>query len=407
MIKNKSKITIMGLGYIGLPTASILATKGHQVLGVDVNSKAVDTINKGEIHIVEPDLDILVKSAVNSGQLKAAMKPEKADVFFLCVPTPFHDDMSANLDYIEAATKSIAPLVEKGNLVVLESTSPPLTTRFVGDIIDKHAGLSAGEDYYLVHAPERVLPGNILKEAVGNDRVIGGINKESAMAAKTFYESFVTGEIYLTDDVTAEMSKLVENTSRDVQIAFANELSIISDKLNIDVYELIDLANKHPRVDILQPGPGVGGHCIAVDPWFIVDKFPEETRLIRSAREVNLNKPNYVVEKVAAKANKFKKPVIGCLGLAYKANIDDLRESPSVEIYHKLTEKNIGEVIACEPNIPVGLHEKTGIKNFPLDEVLDKSDILVLLVDNKEFKEINYGAINEKVIIDTKGLWRK
>lgn len=406
-MNNKRLITIMGLGYIGLPTASILATKGHQVLGVDINAETVNIINRGEIHIVEPDLDILVKSAVNSGQLKASLEPEEADVFFLCVPTPFHKDMSANLDYIEAATKAIAPLVKKGNLVILESTSPPLTTRFVGDIINKSSGLKAGEDYYLVHAPERVLPGNILKEAIGNDRVIGGVNKESAEAAKEFYKSFVTGEIYLTDDVTAEMSKLVENTSRDVQIAFANELSIIADRLNIDVYELIDLANKHPRVNILQPGPGVGGHCIAVDPWFIVDKFPDETKLIRTAREVNLFKPDYVVEKVSSKAEKFKNPVIGCLGLAYKANIDDLRESPSVEIFHKLKEKNIGEVIACEPNIPVGLHKKTGIENSTLEDVIKKADILVLLVDNNEFKDINYNAINEKIIIDTKGLWRK
>ncbi len=305
MLKDKRKITIMGLGYIGLPTASILATKGHQVLGVDVHEETVEIINRGDIHIVEPDLDILVKSAVNSGQLKASLTPEEADVFFLCVPTPFHKDMSANLDYIESATKAIAGLVKKGNLVILESTSPPKTTQFVGQIINAETGLVAGEDYNLVHAPERVLPGNILKEAVGNDRVIGGVTKKCAEAAKEFYESFVTGEIFLTDDITAEMSKLVENTSRDVQIAFANELSIIADKLGIDVYELVDLANKHPRVNILQPGPGVGGHCIAVDPWFIVDQFPEEAKLIRTAREVNLFKPNYVVEKVVKKADKF------------------------------------------------------------------------------------------------------
>ncbi len=407
MLKDRRKITIMGLGYIGLPTASILATKGHQVLGVDIHEETVEIINRGDIHIVEPDLDILVKSAVNSGQLKASLTPEEADVFFLCVPTPFHDDMSANLDYIESATNAIAGLVQKGNLVVLESTSPPRTTQFVGEIINKKTGLVAGEDYHLVHAPERVLPGNILKEAVGNDRVIGGVTKKSAEFAKEFYESFVNGEIFLTDDITAEMSKLVENTSRDVQIAFANELSIIADKLGIDVYELVNLANKHPRVNILQPGPGVGGHCIAVDPWFIVDQFPEEAKLIRTAREVNLFKPDYVVEKVVKKAEKFKKPVIGCLGLAYKADIDDLRESPSVEIYKKLEAKGVGEVIACEPNVPEGLHKKTGIVNFSLAEVLDKADILVLLVDNMEFKEINYGAINEKVIIDTKGLWRK
>jgi len=404
-MKQQHKIVVVGLGYIGLPTASMLATKGHQVLGVDVNPKAVDTINQGKIHIVEPDLDILVKSAVHSDNLKASLTPEAADVFILAVPTPFkhNDDASKTPDisYIEAATEAICPVLEEGNLVILESTSPVGTTERIRDIIaDKRSDL---QKIYVAHCPERVLPGHILRELVDNDRIVGGVDTASAEKARDLYKSFCNGEIVLTDSRTAELAKLVENSYRDVNIAFANELSLVTDKLGINVWELIRLANRHPRVDILSPGPGVGGHCIAVDPWFVISSAPELTPLIRTAREVNDSKPEWVIRKVIAKAERFKKPVIGCLGLAFKANIDDLRESPALDITRKLIASGVGEVKACEPNVHGDFNE---FPLYELTEVLRDADILLLLVDHDEFKLIDKEFLKEKVLIDTRGIWR-
>ena len=403
-------IVVMGLGYIGLPTASLLATKGHQVLGVDVNPTAVETINKGQIHILEPGLDILVKSAVLSGNLRAALQPAEADVFILAVPTPFKEDHKPDISCIETATHTIAPYVREGNLIVLESTSPVGTTERVRDILrDERPDLFAGSGpkhtstIFLAHCPERVLPGQILNELVTNDRIIGGIDPPSREKAAEFYRSFVSGKVLVTDARTAEMAKLTENSFRDVNIAFANELSLICDRLGINVWELIELANRHPRVDILQPGPGVGGHCIAVDPWFIVDSAPEEARLIRTARNVNDDKPKWVLDKVLAKAARFKDPVIGCLGLAFKANIDDLRESPALDIVRALQAANVGRVLACDPNINGGFDE---IPLAPLDQVVKTADMLLVLVDHEEFFQIDKELLKEKVVIDTRGVWR-
>lgn len=404
------KIVVMGLGYIGLPTASMLATKGHQVVGVDVNPVAVDTINQGNIHIVEPDLDILVKTAVGSGKLRASLQPEEADTFILAVPTPFKftDDnpKTPDLSYIKAATEAIAPVLKSGNLVILESTSPVGTTELIRDMLaelrpDLVPHSQATPTLFIAHCPERVLPGQIIRELVDNERIVGGIDRASAEKARDLYKTFCGGNVFLTDSKTAEMAKLVENSFRDVNIAFANELSIICDKLGINVWELIGLANKHPRVNILNPGPGVGGHCIAVDPWFIVDAAPREARLIRTAREVNDYKPHWVLEKVRTKAERFKNPVIGCLGLAFKANIDDLRESPALGITRQLLASGIGKVMACEPNVNGDFQE------FPLygvDEVLQESDIVLLLVDHDEFKGILPEKLREKVVIDTRGI---
>lgn len=412
------KIIVMGLGYIGLPTASMLATKGHQVLGVDISESIVSTINSGNIHIVEPDLDILVRSAVNSGYLKASLSPEEADTFILAVPTPFmvteRNPKTPDISYVKAATSAITPFLREGNLVILESTSPIGTTERVYEIIVECRPELSGK-VHVSHCPERVLPGHIIRELVDNDRIIGGITKEAAIAARELYKTFCNGDIFLTDARTAEMAKLTENSYRDTNIAFANELSIICDKLGINVWELIELANKHPRVNILTPGPGVGGHCIAVDPWFIVDAAPEEARLIRTAREVNDSKPHWVIDKVKQAVDdwrnndsKYKSqnttllPVIACLGLAFKANIDDIRESPALEITRKIIASEIGTVIACEPNAN---NELTGIKLHELEYVLKHSDIILLLVDHEEFKGLDIERLNNKIIIDTRGIW--
>ena len=406
MARELQKIIVMGLGYIGLPTASMLATKGHQVLGVDVNAQAVDIINSGRIHIVEPDLDILVKSAVNSGNLKASLTPEEGDTFILAVPTPFKEvdgnPKAPDLAYIETATRAIAPYLREDNLVILESTSPVGTTERVQEIIVAMRPELAGK-IHTAHCPERVLPGQILRELVDNDRIIGGTTKAAVAKAKALYKTFCNGAILETDSRTAEMSKLVENSFRDVNIAFANELSVICDHLGINVWEAIALANRHPRVNILQPGPGVGGHCIAVDPWFIVASAPAQSRLIRTAREVNDAKPDWVIAKVKAKAARFHEPVIGCLGLSFKANIDDLRESPSMDIVHHLHQSGIGKIMACDPNVH---KEKAPFALYDLKTVIKEADILLLLVDHEEFKDIDPQVIKDKVVIDTKGVLR-
>jgi UDP-N-acetyl-D-mannosaminuronic acid dehydrogenase len=404
------KICVIGLGYIGLPTASILATKGFQVCGVDINPQIVEIINSGKIHIHEPGLDTLVKSAVLSGNLKASLEPQSADVFLIAVPTPLQAQHHPDISYIKSAVWALAPYLVPGNLVILESTSPVGTTEKIAewieqlrpDLIDTNANLSI----LIAHCPERVLPGRTLEELIGNDRIIGGINSASAERARIFYHKFVSGDILLTDARTAEMCKLTENAFRDVNIAFANELSMICDELNINVWELISLANRHPRVNILQPGPGVGGHCIAVDPWFIVDSAPNQAQLIRTAREVNDKKLDHVLDKIKEKAISYGNPVIACLGLAFKANIDDLRESPAVKIVQQLAEAKIGRILAVEPHIkelPQSL-QHLSVTLASLETALVEADLIVILVNHKAFYKLDREELKKKAVIDTRGI---
>jgi UDP-N-acetyl-D-mannosaminuronic acid dehydrogenase len=400
------KICVMGLGYIGLPTASLLATRGHKVLGVDVNPRVVETINRGDIHIVEPDLDVLVRSAVHSGNLKASLEPVEADVFILAVPTPHHhDDHRPDVSYVEAATRTVAPYVRPGNLVILESTSPVGTTETVARIlaeVNPELVKNGKRACYVAHCPERVLPGRILYELVENHRVVGGIDRPSTEKAVAFYQGVVKGEVFGTDCRTAEMCKLVENSFRDVNIAFANELSIICHKIGINVRELISLANKHPRVNILSPGPGVGGHCIAVDPWFVVWAAPEEARLIRTARQVNDGKKDWVVDRIREKARRFRDPVIACLGLAYKNDVDDLRESPALDITRALRAEFGDAVLAVEPYVKE-------FEEFPLtslETALEKADIVVALVAHKDFVRLDSERLKDKIVIDTCGAFK-
>jgi len=397
-IDGNKKIYVIGLGYIGLPTAAVLGSRGYQIHGVEINPEAVKTINSGRAHIVEPDLDILVRGVVTTGNLKAHTTPAAADIFMICVPTPLTAEKKPELKYIRAATKSILPFLKSGNLVVLESTSPPGTTEMIESIVLEQSNFKKG-DIHFAHAPERVLPGKILREVVENDRIIGGIDGDSTEKAAEFYGSFVTGKLLKTHCRTAETAKLVENAFRDTNIAFANELSLFSEKMNLDVWELIRLANHHPRVNILNPGPGVGGHCIAVDPWFLVDCAPEVTPLIRTAREVNEAKPHWVVDRVVAKADRYKNPTIACLGLAYKPNIDDLRESPAVEIVRELKRRKVGELKIVEPNLDS--HEEFDLVS--LSNALDTADIVLILVGHDAFLKIPLSRIAEKILIDTCG----
>ncbi|TKB46151.1 UDP-N-acetyl-D-mannosamine dehydrogenase [Thalassotalea mangrovi] len=423
-MKSFNTVSVIGLGYIGLPTAAAFAARKVKVTGVDVNPNTVDTINKGEIHIVEPELDMIVHAAVTEGYLKATTIPEPADAFLIAVPTPFKKGSSnesenhePDLSYIEAAAKSIAPVLKKGDLVILESTSPVGATEQMAKWLaearfDLTFPQTAGEDsdIRIAHCPERVLPGHVMRELVENDRVIGGMSLKCSEYAIELYKVFVEGECVVTNARTAEMAKLTENSCRDVQIAFANELSIICDELDIDVWELISLANRHPRINILQPGPGVGGHCIAVDPWFIVSKTPELARIIKTARKVNDAKPEWVIEKVKLAVAEFlmanpektaKSVTIACYGLTFKPDIDDLRESPALEITKKLTEMHQGSLIAVEPNV-VSLPEHLNhIKLVDIKKAAH-ADIKVLLVDHKEFKALNEVS---GLKVDTKGIW--
>ena len=404
MIPSETTVCVVGLGYIGLPTASVLATKGFKVYGVDVRPDVVQTINEGKIHIKEPDLDILVRSAVNSGQLTASLEPQEADIFMICVPTPHREDHSPDLSYVEKASAAIKPFIRSGNLIILESTSPPKTTQ---DIVVPQAipdDLTLGEDVFVAHCPERVLPGRILLEVVQNDRVVGGMTNACTTKAQEFYESFVNGAVLLTNALAAEVTKLVENSYRDVNIAFANELSILSDRLGIDAWEVIELANHHPRVNILTPGPGVGGHCISVDPWFLVHADPDNTPLIKTARIVNDRKPHYVIDYVARLASEFAHPKIGCLGITYKADVDDLRESPALDIVRGLAERNVGELLVCDPC--VSEKQFSEFKLLDLNDVLEQANILVLLTDHRPFCKIPRRILQEKVIVDTRGTWR-
>ena len=397
-------VCVMGLGYIGLPTASILAERGHRVFGVDVRPEIVAAINRGQIHIHEPHLDELVARVTRDGDLTAATEPSPADVFVLCVPTPTHPDMSADVSYVEAAARAIRPHVRRGSLIILESTSPPGTTE---NIVVPHAvpdGWKVGRDVFVAHCPERVIPGRILREVVENDRIVGGVTPACTEQIVAFYKTFVTGDVLATNAKAAETTKLVENSFRDVNIAFANELSMLCEHLSLDVYEIIELANRHPRVNILDPGPGVGGHCISVDPWFLVHAAPQHTPLIRQAREVNNHKPEFVLSQIERAARSSRARVIGCLGLAYKADVDDLRESPSLEIVRHLHQRGEYEILACEPYVP-----PSRFSEFPLaslDEVLRRSDLLVLLTDHTQFKNIPYAVLQTKTLVDTRGTWR-
>lgn len=411
-------VAVIGLGYIGLPTAAVLATNGVDVIGVDVSQRTVDAVNRGEVPFVEPDLGVHVAGAVSRGTLKASLETPAADAFIVAVPTPFNEDKTADLSYIEAAARGIAPQLQGGELIILESTSPPGATRHLADyILEQRPDLSLdgadGRPVILVaHCPERVLPGRVMIELVTNDRIVGGITPEAAEVARDLYRTFCQGEILLTDAVTAEMAKLVENSYRDVNIAFANELSIIADKLGINVWELIELANHHPRVNILQPGPGVGGHCIAVDPWFIVSSAPEEARLIRQARETNDAKPSWVIERVRQIVAEHDggTPVIAALGLAFKANIDDLRESPAIAIVKRLSEElPDADIRAVEPHVAELPSSISGLANVRRQDTADairEADIVLLLVDHDQFKAVNRAELAGKNVIDTRGIWR-
>ncbi|MDJ1370950.1 UDP-N-acetyl-D-mannosamine dehydrogenase [Gulosibacter molinativorax] len=408
-------VCVVGLGYIGLPTAAFIASRGPRVIGVDVKQSFVDQINAGEVPFFEPDFDVLLKEVVKDGKLSAQTDTPVADAYIVAVPTPFKDDYAVDTKYIQAAAKNIAPQLKGGELIVLESTSPPGTTEKMAEFILAERSDLTMEDglensVYFAHAPERVLPGRIMAEMSANDRVIGGVTPRASEMARDLYATFSNGELLVTDAKTAEMAKLTENSFRDVNIAFANELSIISERLGIDVWELIELANHHPRVNILQPGPGVGGHCIAVDPWFIVNAAPEESRLIRTAREVNDGKPVYVLDKVEALAQRFKDPVVAALGIAFKANIDDLRESPSLNIVDKLATDVAGvDVRVVEPNVeelPEQLSRHENVRKQDLEGAIADADIVLLLVDHDSFKTLDQELLKEKVIVDTKGVWR-
>lgn len=384
----KSKtVCVLGLGYIGLPTAALLANRNYYVYGIDVIQDTVDIINQGKIHIIEPELDVLVRSAVNSGNLIAKIKPQEADIFIIAVPTPFHEGFIPNIDYIISAVKAISPYVKEGNIVILESTSPIGTTDRVVEEL-KANGVNT-EKVFVAHCPERVMPGKIIRELVENDRIVGGTIPEATDVTVEFYKTFVSGNILKTDAKTAEMAKLVENSFRDTNIAFANELSILCDKFDIDVWELIKLANRHPRVNILKPSVGVGGHCIAVDPWFIVHKGGDDAKLIRTSREVNTYKAEWVFEKIKNAALQFEnkngeKARIACMGLTFKPDIDDLRESPALHITKRLIADGL-DVMPVEPNIDA--YPGFSVINF--EDAIEEADIVALLVAHKEFKELD------------------
>lgn len=419
-------ISVIGLGYIGLPTAAVFASRKIRVIGVDVNEHTVDTINRGHVHIVEPELDIVVQAVVRESYLRATTRPEPADAFLIAVPTPFKDGPTGkhhpDMEYIESASKAIAPVLKKGDLVILESTAPVGATEQMATwLAAARPDLTFPQTHYedsdirVAHCPERVLPGHVLRELVQNDRVIGGMTPKCSEAAARLYKTFVEGKCVITSARTAEMCKLTENSFRDVNIAFANELSIICDKFGVNVWELIQLANLHPRVNILQPGPGVGGHCIAVDPWFIVSAMPEDARLIRTAREVNDSKPDWVINKVKLAIADFlddnpsknaKDVIIASFGLAFKPNIDDLRESPAVAITRQLAMTHPGPVWAVEPHIEALAPSLGALFSLKASsEAIEQADILLLLVDHRQFKELPVPSAPRKRIIDTRGIW--
>ncbi|MBT5194527.1 MAG: UDP-N-acetyl-D-mannosamine dehydrogenase [Rhodospirillaceae bacterium] len=413
-----NKISVVGLGYIGLPTAAVFANQGVEIAGTDTNNKVIDSINAGKTHFGEPNLDALVRRVVENGKLTAGADVQPAEAFLVAVPTPLiggtSPDHGADLSYVRAAAEAIAPVLVKGNLVILESTSPVGTTEKMAEWMaalrpDLSFPHDAGEmaDINVAHCPERVLPGRIIEEVVNNPRVIGGMTRKCAQRAVSLYRIVVRGECKVTNARTAEMSKLVENAYRDVNIAFANELSVICDGHDINVWELIQMANLHPRVDILSPGPGVGGHCIAVDPWFIVEGAPDDAKIIRMAREINDAKPGFVRDKVVERAQTLVQPVIACLGLSYKADVDDLRESPAVEIVAQLAALNIAELLVVEPHISTlpGELADRGLELTDFDKAMARANMVLLLVDHSAFMHVDRDLIKDKFVIDTRGAW--
>ena len=414
----QQNVAIVGLGYIGLPTAVVMANAGIDVIGIDVNETNVDRINRGEVTIVEPGLEEELSKALRSGRFRATTNQVHADTYVIAVPTPLTETHGVDMKYIYSAAENIAPRLVGDELVILESTSPPRTTQKLAErILQLRSDLAAdGSDnaenkpvIYFAHCPERILPGNAINELRTNDRIIGGCTPKATERAADIYATFCAGELLHTNDVTAEMAKLTENSFRDVNIAFANELSVICDKLQIDVWELIELANHHPRVNILQPGPGVGGHCIAVDPWFIVAADPENSNLIRTARETNDNKPALVIEKVVEEVLRNNASTVAILGLAFKANIDDLRQSPALSIAAKLSELLPQTLLlAAEPNIerlPAGLENLHNVKFTEYQDAISRAEIIVLLVDHDEFKTVVPDQLRNKALIDTRGVW--
>ena len=400
------KACFMGLGYIGLPTAIIAAKHGVDVVGVDINAKVVEKTNQGILHIIEPGMEEMLQEVISTGKFKAYTTPQECDAYFMVVPTPFKGDHEPDVSYVEAATRAVLPLLKEGDLYVIESTSPIGTTEMMADIIFTERP-ELKDKIYIAYCPERVLPGNVIYELVHNDRVIGGLNPESTDKAIEFYSQFVQGQLHKTNSRTAEMCKLTENSSRDVQIAFANELSLICDKAGINVWELINLANKHPRVNILQPGCGVGGHCIAVDPYFITADYPAESKIIASARQINNYKSFWCAEKVKSTMLEFelknkRKPVVAMMGLAFKPNIDDLRESPSKTIVGKVMQMcNNAEILIVEPNV----EEHNTFKLTPYQEAYDKADIIVMLTAHDQFKTLPYDE--SKIILDFCGIYKR
>ena len=407
-------ISVVGLGYIGLPTAATLATRGVEVIGVDVKESVVQRLNEGKAHFSEPDLDILLEAAVTTGKLRAVTEPVPADAFIIAVPTPFLSDKSADLSYVESATRAIAKVLKEGNLVILESTSPVGTTRKICEwIAEERPDLVLPRDgrpgsVNIAYCPERILPGRMVFELVENDRILGGMSDACARRAETLYRLFVRGALLHTKAPVAELVKLIENAYRDVNIAFANELSNLCEQMGLNIWEAIALANRHPRVNILNPGPGVGGHCIAVDPWFLISAAPDKTPLMAAARQVNDGKPELVLDQVRRQMDRFKRPVVACLGLSYKPDIDDLRESPALHITAQLAEENVN-LIVVEPHVPVlpgSLANRPNVERKSFEEAIRQADIIVLLVGHTVFKDAPRDLLLSRIVIDTVGLWQ-
>jgi UDP-N-acetyl-D-mannosaminuronic acid dehydrogenase len=409
-------ISVVGLGYIGLPTAATIASRGINVIGVDVSTLAVDSISQGKAHFSEPDLDILVRSVISTGTLRAVTEPEQADAFVIAVPTPFLEDHSGDLTYVEAAGRSVARVLKPGDLVILESTSPVGTTQKLCEWIAKerpdlrlpHENPD-DPDINVAYCPERILPGRMVFELVENDRIIGGMTDSCTEKATVLYEIFVRGELHWTSAPTAELVKIMENAYRDVNIAFANEISMVCDELDLNAWEAISLANRHPRVNILNPGPGVGGHCIAIDPWFLISHLPGKTQLMKTAREVNDYKPEQVLKRIRHQIERFREPVVACLGLAYKPDVDDLRESPAMQIVEALAREDNADLLVVEPHIrelPPVLAQNQRVNRAELGEALEKADIILLLVGHKKFAKVDSRKIYESVVIDTVGQWQ-
>ncbi|MBY0297770.1 MAG: UDP-N-acetyl-D-mannosamine dehydrogenase [Methylobacterium sp.] len=417
MTRTRQTISVIGLGYVGLPTAATFASRGLQVIGVDIRQDAVDRIRSGQAHFIEPDLDIVLRAVVTSGNLRATTVPEPADAFLIAVPTPIREDRSADLSAVKAALASIAPVLKRGDLVIIESTCPVGTTKGAAEQLralrpDLTFPDDAPEssDVLLAYSPERILPGQTLRELIENPRTYGGLDHRSAVAARELYAVFATGPNRLTTAPAAELSKLVENAYRDVNVAFANELSLVCDALGLDVWSVIKLANLHPRVNILAPGAGVGGHCIPVDPWFIHEALPNHTPLIRTAREVNDNKPHFIAERVATIASRFRAPTIAVLGLAYKPNVDDLRESPALLIARQLADRQLGRLMIVEPHVPglpAGLSGRDDVVLASLDEAVAQADVVAVLVAHDRFRGLDRGAVASKIVVDAAGLFSR